>query len=102
MIREAILTSIVASVSLAGVSALAEESPPERPAQRSSDVKLDETEIQGELEKPKIFFILPKAEREAATKRERIRFYPDILEPLDKERFEEEARILYRHGIPAD
>jgi hypothetical protein len=65
-------------------------------------VNLGEVEIRGELEKPKIFFILPKAERDADAKQRRIRFYPDILEPLDRDRFEEEARVLYQNGIPAD
>lgn len=68
----------------------------------SRKVNLNEVEIRGELEKPKIFFILPKAQREAEAKQRRIRFYPDILEPLDKDRFEEEARVLYQHGIPAE
>jgi hypothetical protein len=67
-----------------------------------SKVNLNEVEIHGELEKPKIFFILPKAKREAQAKQRQFRFYPDILEPLDKDRFEEEARVLYQHGIPAD
>ncbi|MGH7818340.1 MAG: hypothetical protein ACREQ9_01075, partial [Candidatus Binatia bacterium] len=67
-----------------------------------SKVNLNEVEIHGELEKPKIFFILPKAQRDAETRERRIRFYPDILEPLDKDRFEEEARVLYQHGIPAE
>ena len=65
-------------------------------------MKLNEVEIHGELEKPKIFFILPKAKREAEAKERRFRFYPDVLEPLDKDRFEEEARVLYQHGIPAE
>jgi hypothetical protein len=65
-------------------------------------VNLNEVEIKGELEKPKIFFILPKAQRDAETKTRQFRFYPDILEPLDKDRFEEEARVLYQHGIPAE
>ena len=66
------------------------------------DGRLKETEIRGELEKPEIFFILPKAQHDAETRERRIRFYPDILEPLDKDRFEEEARVLYQHGIPAE
>ena len=110
------LTMFLASVSF-GVSPLyAEEEPgDETPAERapakpskappkagSSSVNLNEVEIHGELEKPKIFFILPKAQRDAEAKQRRIRFYPDILEPLDKDRFEEEARVLYQHGIPAE
>jgi hypothetical protein len=66
------------------------------------NLELDEVEILGEIEKPKIFFILPKAKRDAESRQRRIRFYPDILEPLDKDRFEEEARVLYQHGIPAE
>jgi hypothetical protein len=65
-------------------------------------LRLNEVEIQGELQKPDIFFILPKAKRDAAAKQRQFRFYPDILEPLDKDRFEEEARVLYQHGIPAE
>jgi len=65
-------------------------------------MKLNEVEIHGELEKPKIFFILPKAKRDSESKQRQFRFYPDILEPLDKDRFEEEARVLYQHGIPAE
>ena len=67
-----------------------------------SKVNLNEVEIHGDLEKPKIFFILPKANRDAKAKQRQFRFYPDILEPLDKDRFEEEARVLYQHGIPAE
>jgi hypothetical protein len=77
----------------------------ERPGatrQTPGTVELDEVEIRGEIEKPKLFFILPKAQREAQTRERRLRFYPDILEPLDKDRFEEEARVLYQHGIPAE
>lgn len=84
---------IAVSVLLTSAVALADE---------EKKVELEETEILGEIEKPKIFFILPKAQREAANRERRIRFYPDILEPLDKDRFEEEARVLYQHGIPAD
>jgi hypothetical protein len=83
-----------------GDSGSAKSRPDERT--RKDDVKLNEVEIRGELEKPKIFFILPKAQRDAETRERRIRFYPDILEPLDKDRFEEEARVLYQHGIPAE
>lgn len=77
---------------------------PAEPGASGADRKLqlDEVEILGEIEKPKIFFILPKAQREAESRKRRIRFYPDILEPLDKDRFEEEARVLYQHGIPAE
>ena len=71
-------------------------------ATRGSNLKLGEVEIQGELEKPDIFFILPKAERDAASRERHFRFYPDVLEPLDRDRFEEEARVLYQHGIPAE
>jgi hypothetical protein len=115
--RKLLLTMILASVSF-GVSPLYaedeadDEAPPakEAPAKSSqapakagsSSVNLNEVEIHGELEKPKIFFILPKAQRDAEAKQRRIRFYPDILEPLDKDRFEEEARVLYQHGIPAE
>lgn len=70
--------------------------------QTGKDLKLGEVEIRGELEKPKLFFILPKAERQGDTKERRLRFFPDILEPLDKDRFEEEARVLYQHGVPAE
>ena len=81
-----------------------EKAAPKAAASRDAkgNVKLGEVEIRGELEKPKIFFILPKAQREAENRQRRIRFYPDILEPLDKDRFEEEARVLYQHGIPAE
>lgn len=110
-----LLTTILASVTFALSPSSAEEpgSPgsdekPSAPPSRtdggagSTSVNLNEVEIRGELEKPNIFFILPKAQREAESKQRRIRFYPDILEPLDKDRFEEEARVLYQHGIPAD
>ena len=98
-----ILTMFLASVSFGISPALAEEKPQKPPAKSgSSAVNLNEVEIHGELEKPKIFFILPKAQRDAEAKQRRIRFYPDILEPLDKDRFEEEARVLYQHGIPAE
>ena len=92
----------------AAVPAFAEDEPtpsaPAAPEAAEGDRKLqlDEVEILGEIEKPKIFFILPKAQREAEGRKRRIRFYPDILEPLDKDRFEEEARVLYQHGIPAE
>ena len=115
--KKLFLTMILASVSF-GVSPLYAEDEPgdeapsvnEAPAKSSkapakagsSSVNLNEVEIHGELEKPKIFFILPKAQRDAEAKQRRIRFYPDILEPLDKDRFEEEARVLYQHGIPAE
>ena len=115
--RKLILTMILASVSF-GISPLyaedepgdeapANETAPAKPSKApakagSSSVNLNEVEIHGELEKPKIFFILPKAQRDAEAKQRRIRFYPDILEPLDKDRFEEEARVLYQHGIPAE
>lgn len=69
---------------------------------KDQKLHLNEVEIQGELEKPKIFFILPKAKREAQAKQKQFRFYPDILEPLDKDRFEEEAHVLYQNGIPAE
>lgn len=107
-----LLTSIFLSVTFASAPSPAEEpgtkaKPPAKPsaapaAKGKSAVNLNEVEIRGELEKPKIFFILPKAEREAESKQRRVRFYPDILEPLDKDRFEEEARVLYQHGIPAE
>ena len=82
----------------------AETTASESPGTQKSGEKLrlDEVEIQGEIERPKIFFILPKAQREAESRERSIRFYPDILEPLDKDRFEEEARVLYQHGIPAE
>jgi hypothetical protein len=79
-----------------------DEPPPASSAEGSKKLNLNEVEIRGEIEKPKLFFILPKAQREAETRQRRIRFYPDILEPLDKDRFEEEARVLYQHGIPAE
>jgi len=81
----------------------AEDKPAAKPG-TSGDPKLhlNEVEIHGELEKPKIFFILPKAKRDSESKSRQFRFYPDILEPLDKDRFEEEARVLYQHGIPAE
>lgn len=107
-LRRAILTSVFLSVSFPGMSLRAEEASPEKaPAKRAKPagdqkLKLNEVEIHGELEKPKIFFILPKAKRDAETKQRQFRFYPDILEPLDKDRFEEEARVLYQHGIPAE
>ncbi len=115
--RKLILTFVLASVSYSGMPLRAEEgagnpaAAPETeasspPAAASPDgsqkLNLNELEIRGEIEKPKIFFILPKAQREAETRKRRIRFYPDILEPLDKDRFEEEARVLYQHGIPAE
>jgi len=105
-LRRMILTSIFLSVSFPAMS-LAEEgaaSPPAKDAKSAagSKVNLNEVEIHGELEKPKIFFILPKAKRDAQAKQRQFRFYPDILEPLDKDRFEEEARVLYQHGIPAE
>lgn len=94
---------------LVGVPSLAQETPrgPEKSPRAERDgsspnVRLEELEIQGEIERPKIFFILPKAEREAAGRERQIRFYPDILEPIDRDRFEEEARVLYQHGIPAE
>lgn len=104
----AILTSIFLSVSFPAMPLLAEDSASERAPAKDSQaaskgkVKLNEVEIHGELEKPKIFFILPKAKRDAQAKQRQYRFYPDILEPLDKDRFEEEARVLYQHGIPAE
>jgi hypothetical protein len=105
--RAMILTSIFLSVSFLPLSA--EEPPKNEPARAAdaqgsakSKVNLNEVEIHGELEKPKIFFILPKAKRDAQSKQRQYRFYPDILEPLDKDRFEEEARVLYQHGIPAE
>jgi hypothetical protein len=103
-----ILTSIFLSVSLGAMPLFAEEptseAPPANGSQGSakSKVNLNEVEIHGELEKPKIFFILPKAKRDAQAKQRQYRFYPDVLEPLDKDRFEEEARVLYQHGIPAE
>ena len=105
-LRWMILTSIFLSVSFPAMS-LAEEGSASPPAKDSkstagSKVNLNEVEIHGELEKPKIFFILPKAKRDAESKQRQFRFYPDILEPLDKDRFEEEARVLYQHGIPAE
>jgi hypothetical protein len=102
-----ILTSIFLSVSFPAMSLRAEEGSASPPAKDSKSaaapkVNLNEVEIHGELEKPKIFFILPKAKRDAQAKQRQFRFYPDILEPLDKDRFEEEARVLYQHGIPAE
>lgn len=107
-----LLTAFLASVTFALSPTFAEEesgpeaqapASPSRPASGArSSVDLNEVEIHGELEKPKIFFILPKAQRDTESKQRRIRFYPDILEPLDKDRFEEEARVLYQHGIPAE
>ena len=106
-----ILTSFLASVSLPGMP-FAEEAPAAKAQAAESakpaattgkqKLKLNEVEIQGELQKPNIFFILPKAKRDAEAKQRQFRFYPDILEPLDKDRFEEEARVLYQHGIPAE
>jgi hypothetical protein len=104
----AILTSILLSSSFAATSARGEDgalsNEPAADAAKGKDQKLhlNEVEIQGELEKPKIFFILPKAKREAQAKQKQFRFYPDILEPLDKDRFEEEAHVLYQNGIPAE
>jgi hypothetical protein len=103
--RRSVLTMILCSVTFAASVAVgrAEEKPDDGALKRGDQkLKLNEVEIQGELEKPKIFFILPKAERDAQTKTRRFRFYPDILEPLDRDRFEEEARVLYQHGIPAE
>ena len=107
-LRTTVLAAILLSLSPA-IALRAEESPAESPPAKDAKaaapgqkVKLNEVEIHGELEKPKIFFILPKAKREAASKQRQFRFYPDILEPLDKDRFEEEARVLYQHGIPAE
>src|SRR5687768_4809459 len=101
----AILPLAVVSFSLAAGTVAAEEPPPRKKPPAASaaaagkpsaaDVRLKEMGIRGELEKPKIFFILPKAERETASDKRRLRFYPDILEPIDKDRFEEEARVLY-------
>jgi len=126
LVGKFILTSFLASVSFPGMP-FAEEAPPAAtaPAAESSKpsaavgtdlksvppsvpptgnqkLKLNEVEIHGELQKPNIFFILPKAKRDAEAKQRQFRFYPDILEPLDKDRFEEEARVLYQHGIPAE
>ena len=108
----AILPLAVVSFSLAAGTVAGEEPAPRKkpPAPSAAaagkpsaaDVRLKEMQIRGELEKPKIFFILPKAERETASDKRRLRFYPDILEPIDKDRFEEEARVLYQHGIPAE
>ena len=95
-LRRLVLTSIFLSVSFPPMSVLAQEKPSDQ------KMKLNEVEIHGELEKPKIFFILPKAKRDSESKQRQFRFYPDILEPLDKDRFEEEARVLYQHGIPAE
>ena len=112
--RRLVLTSIFLSVSFAPLSALADDvtdrassAPLPKAAAGAAatgdqKMKLNEVEIHGELEKPKIFFILPKAKRDAQAKQRQFRFYPDILEPLDKDRFEEEARVLYQHGIPAE
>jgi hypothetical protein len=111
-VQRLLLTAFLASVTFALSPTFAEEesgpeaqapASPGRPAGGArSSVDLNEVEIRGELEKPKIFFILPKAQRDTESKQRRIRFYPDILEPLDKDRFEEEARVLYQHGIPAE
>ena len=115
--RTRILTFAALFLSFGGITFAADEEAPREPKERpkeatesapakagrkAGDVELNEVEIRGELEKPKLFFILPKAEREIDTKERRLRFYPDILEPLDKDRFEEEARVLYQHGIPAE
>ncbi|MEA2624685.1 MAG: hypothetical protein QOD06_730 [Candidatus Binatota bacterium] len=110
--KRSILPLALASFSLATGPVAAEEPAPQKKPPAASatapgkpsaaDVRLKETQIRGELEKPKIFFILPKAERETASDKRRLRFYPDILEPIDKDRFEEEARVLYQHGIPAE
>ena len=96
-IRPLVLTSIFLSVTFPPMSVLAEDKPGDQ-----QKMKLNEVEIHGELEKPKIFFILPKAKRDSESKQRQFRFYPDILEPLDKDRFEEEARVLYQNGIPAE
>ena len=113
-LRPLILTSIFLSVSFAASPVLGQEAPlpgrsvvGSKPAAKpgtsgDQNMKLNEVEIHGELEKPKIFFILPKAKRDSDSRQRQFRFYPDILEPLDKDRFEEEARVLYQHGIPAE
>jgi hypothetical protein len=103
--RRIIATSILLSLALPAVRVCAEENvsdPKDAASGTRSKVNLNEVEIHGDLEKPKIFFILPKAKRDAQAKQRQFRFYPDILEPLDKDRFEEEARVLYQHGIPAE
>jgi hypothetical protein len=103
--RRAFVGLAVVLVAAAATPPLAEETKEAEPSSASKPagkVDLGEVEIRGEIEKPKIFFILPKAQRDADAKQRRIRFYPDILEPLDKDRFEEEARVLYQHGIPAE
>lgn len=102
----AILTSILLSSSFAATPVRGDDraapSAADAPKGKDQKLHLNEVEIQGELEKPKIFFILPKAKREAQAKQKQFRFYPDILEPLDKDRFEEEAHVLYQNGIPAE
>jgi hypothetical protein len=108
LVRRLVLASAVLTLAAPGVSRGANDGAAEAAAARDDKtaagqkMKLNEVEIHGDLEKPKIFFILPKAKREADAKERRFRFYPDVLEPLDKDRFEEEARVLYQHGIPAE
>ena|SRR2546423_1956825 len=102
VLRGLILTSIFLSVTFPAVPLFGEEDSKDTQTAPKGKVNLNEVEIHGELEKPKIFFILPKAKRDAQAKQRQYRFYPDILEPLDKDRFEEEARVLYQHGIPAE
>ena len=104
--RRIVAVSAVLALTLPAVASRAEDDAPAPAAKDAkaagSKVNLNEVEIHGDLEKPKIFFILPKANRDAKAKQRQFRFYPDILEPLDKDRFEEEARVLYQHGIPAE
>jgi hypothetical protein len=108
MRRRLILTAFFLSVGFAAAPLPAEESataPASKPgaaAPGDQKMRLNEVEIHGDLEKPKIFFILPKAKRDSEARQRQFRFYPDILEPLDKDRFEEEARVLYQNGIPAE
>ena len=106
MLRMMVAAALVATMLPAAALAAEGDASPAPAAKDSkssgSKVNLNEVEIHGDLEKPKIFFILPKANRDAKGKQRQFRFYPDILEPLDKDRFEEEARVLYQHGIPAE
>jgi len=97
VLRRLLLTSIFLSVTFPPMSVLAEDKPGDQ-----QKMKLNEVEIHGELEKPKIFFILPKAKRDSESKQRQFRFYPDILAERVAAGFEEEARVLYQHGIPAE
>ncbi|MGH7897311.1 MAG: hypothetical protein ACREQQ_05115, partial [Candidatus Binatia bacterium] len=72
--------SLRAEETRAGKAPAAEDSASEAASAGKQKLRLNEVEIQGELEKPDIFFILPKAKRDAAAKQRQFRFYPDILE----------------------